>query len=157
MKVLGFDGTEVTAKAKYNTYCNLCHKKICKGETVITWRGHSFMVHEDCGLVEGRMSNQEFRDDAKVRKYKKKQKKTGSLRSPTTSLRSVVSMSRTMIPQFSLGQSVRAYERSEYAGALCALSTSREAAQNAHQASGREFNITVNWNQPTEEGESIGE
>ncbi len=75
MEVLGFDGTEVTAKAKYNTYCNLCHKKISKGETVTTWPGHSFMVHLDCGLAEGRMSNQEFREYGKVRKYKKKQRR----------------------------------------------------------------------------------
>ncbi len=75
VQVLGFDGTEVTAKAKYNTYCNLCHKKISKGETVTTWLGHSFMVHQDCGLAEGRMSNQEFREYAKVRKYKNRRKK----------------------------------------------------------------------------------
>lgn len=89
MSVKGYDGTEVAAKARYNTYCNLCRRKICKGETVWTWPGHSFMVHQDCGLAEGRMSNQEFRELAKMRKYKKKQK-TGSLRSPTPSLRSGV-------------------------------------------------------------------
>jgi hypothetical protein len=90
MNVLGLDGTEITATAKYNTFCNLCRKKICKGETVRTWLGHSFIVHQDCGLAEGRISNGEFREYAKVRKYNRRKKETGSLRSPTPSLRSVV-------------------------------------------------------------------
>ena len=70
---LGLDGTEVVAKSKYNTYCNLCRRLINKGEQAFTWPGSKFLIHLDCNTLEVK-SREGVWDKQKSKKGSKKRK-----------------------------------------------------------------------------------
>lgn len=55
------DGSEIRTTSKYSTFCNLCRKRIHRGDQALTWKGHHFLIHTDCSDIET-ISNKEFKE-----------------------------------------------------------------------------------------------
>lgn len=90
---LSSDKSKKEVKSKYNTFCSLCRKRITQGEVCYSWDKKEFMVHLDCNApeVKSRMSNTEFRKNAKngVERKKRGSGRTSPHTSPRSSGRSV--------------------------------------------------------------------
>ena len=69
MTVLGLTGRETEQPAKFNTFCDLCKRRIWKGEKCLQdAEQYAWHYHLDCALEQWkRMHNTEYRRDAKVR------------------------------------------------------------------------------------------
>lgn len=60
---------KVKINSKYNSFCSLCSRRIRENEECYSYQRGKFLIHLDCSLAkeEGRITNMEFRRNAKNR------------------------------------------------------------------------------------------
>lgn len=68
---LSQDTTKRREESRYNTFCDLCRRRIRKGEVVYTWPDKRFMVHLECSTTNQRVDNVFFRQYVKRKKKRR--------------------------------------------------------------------------------------
>lgn len=83
-KVLGLNGTEKEVEVKFNTFCQLCNRRLRQGSTALFLVGDNeweFYIHINCAIAKmTELHNKTFREEVKVTQVQRKGRVSGSNR-----------------------------------------------------------------------------